>query len=93
MNYVNMLLSLLQFLPGIANNIHQLHASKTAAEKIAIGANLLGTSVAVSQALLPPDQAKMAGVAGAAAQTILATTIQAIHDASNPTPAPAPSLA
>ena len=86
MNYVKFLMQFLALLPGITGDILQLHAAKTITEKLAIGATMLAPATALSVSLLPPEDVQMAQVAGGAAQSILATTIQAIHDAQNPAP-------
>lgn len=87
MNYVEYLLKFLAFLPGIVSTVQSLHGTKTVDEKTAIASNVLQTSTAIATSLLPTEQGRIASVAGAAAQSVLAVVVQAVHDAGASAPA------
>lgn len=85
MNYIEMLMKILAFIPAIAHQVEKNHSVATVETKSQIASDYLNLAAGIATAILPSDQASLASIAGNAAQTVLATTVQAIHAANQPT--------
>lgn len=81
------ILKFLQFVPSIAAEIQSVHSTKSLDDKLQIGAGALSTATTIASSLLEGDNSRLAGIAGNAAQSVLAATIAAIHSAHEPAPA------
>jgi hypothetical protein len=90
MNYLSILLKFLTFIPAIAQTVESYAPDAPVETKIQHAQDALTIATSIASAVLPSDQAAIAGEAGAAAQSVLTSTVQAIHAANNPTVTPAP---
>jgi hypothetical protein len=86
-SFLTTLLKLLPFVPQIAAQVESEHSGATVEKKTQIASDYLTLATNVATAVLPAEEGQIAGMAGEVAQSVMATTVQAIHTANNPAPA------
>jgi hypothetical protein len=84
MTYLFYFLKFLAFVPQIAASVESLHAEKPVETKTQIASDALNLATGIATSVLPASEASIAQVAGQAAQSVLATTVQAVHTIQNP---------
>lgn len=84
MNWLAYLLKSVSAVPYVVAGIQQIHAEASGATKKQLAMDSLGLATAVSQVILPPDQAAQSQAVSTAVSSIIDNLVTAFHATSAP---------